>query len=151
MIAANSVSYGVSGVPPPWGRTFDGGISGLAISHSPSGTIQLHVPRAMSRSTSRHHIGHGLTRRHPSTAWHRCRRRAARSRLNPAPGRHAGHPTELSFATVHAGVVSRVAVTTPLFHASVLVDPCQHQIKPISPRGDNAVERGAGGWFFAVA
>lgn len=39
---SDSVSSGVSGVPPPCGRTFDGGISGFAISHSPSGTIQLH-------------------------------------------------------------------------------------------------------------
>lgn len=45
MMAANSVSSGVSCVPPPCGRTFDGGMSGFAISHSPSGTIQLHVPR----------------------------------------------------------------------------------------------------------
>jgi hypothetical protein len=30
----------VSCVPPPCGRTFDGGISGFAISHNPSGTIQ---------------------------------------------------------------------------------------------------------------
>lgn len=48
MIAANSVSSGVSCVPPPCGRTFDGGISGSAIFHSPSGTIQLHVPRPMN-------------------------------------------------------------------------------------------------------
>lgn len=60
MIAANSVSSGVSCVPPPCGRTFDGGISGSAISHSPSGTIQLHVPRPMLEPTSKAHIGHGL-------------------------------------------------------------------------------------------
>ena len=63
MIAANSVSSGVSCVPPPCGRTLDGGINGLAISHSPSGTIQLHVPRPMTRSTTPHHVGHGLRRR----------------------------------------------------------------------------------------
>jgi len=34
-MAANSVSSGVSCVPPPCGRTLDGGISGFAISHSP--------------------------------------------------------------------------------------------------------------------
>ncbi len=45
MIAANSVSSGVSCVPPPCDRTFDGGISGPAISHNPSGTTQLHLPR----------------------------------------------------------------------------------------------------------
>ena len=61
MIAANSVSSGVSCVPPPCGRTLDGGISGFAISHRPSGTIQLHVPRPITRSTTPHHIGHGLT------------------------------------------------------------------------------------------
>jgi hypothetical protein len=61
MIAANSVSSGVSCVPPPCGRTFDGGISGSAISHSPSGTIQLHVPRPIDSPTSDHHIGHRLT------------------------------------------------------------------------------------------
>jgi hypothetical protein len=52
MIAANSVSSGVSCVPPPCGRTRDGGINGSAISHKPSGTIQLHVPRPMFSSTS---------------------------------------------------------------------------------------------------
>ncbi len=52
MIAANSVSSGVSCVPPPCGRTFDSGISGSAISHSPSGTIQLHVPRPMTSPTT---------------------------------------------------------------------------------------------------
>jgi hypothetical protein len=62
MIAANSVSSGVSCVPPPCGRTFDGGISGFAISHSPSGTIQLHVPRPMNETTTPHHVGHGLRR-----------------------------------------------------------------------------------------
>lgn len=62
MIAANSVSSGVSCVPPPCGRTFDRGINGSAISHSPSGTIQLHVPRPMDSPTSDHHIGHGLRR-----------------------------------------------------------------------------------------
>lgn len=51
-MAANSVSSGVSCVPPPCGRTFDGGISGSAISHSPSGTIQLHVPRPMLSPTT---------------------------------------------------------------------------------------------------
>jgi hypothetical protein len=61
MIAANSVSSGVSCVPPPCGRTFDGGISGFAISHSPSGTIQLHVPRPMNETTTPHHVGHGLS------------------------------------------------------------------------------------------
>lgn len=60
MIAANSVSSGVSCVPPPCGRTFDGGISGSAISHSPSGAIQLQVPRPIPTSTTPHHIGHGL-------------------------------------------------------------------------------------------
>ncbi len=52
MIAANSVSSGVSCIPPPCGRTFDSGISGSAISHSPSGTIQLHVPRPMTSPTT---------------------------------------------------------------------------------------------------
>src|SRR5882757_1334122 len=50
--AANSVSSGASCVPPPCGRTLDGGISGFAISHSPSGTIQLHVPRPIPKSTT---------------------------------------------------------------------------------------------------
>ncbi|MEV3951753.1 hypothetical protein AB0K57_29585 [Streptomyces halstedii] len=50
----------MSCVPPPCGRTFDGGISGSAISHSPSGTIQLHVPRPITSPTIQHHIGHGL-------------------------------------------------------------------------------------------
>ncbi len=44
MIAVNSVSSGVSCVPPPCGRTFDGGISGFAISHNPSGTINSTYP-----------------------------------------------------------------------------------------------------------
>ncbi len=66
MIAANSVSSGVSCVPPPCGRTFDGGISGFAISHNPSGTIQLHVPRPMNETTTPHHVGHGLK---PSSPW----------------------------------------------------------------------------------
>lgn len=39
MMAANNVSSGVSCVPPPCGRTLDGGISGFAISHSPSGGL----------------------------------------------------------------------------------------------------------------
>jgi hypothetical protein len=60
MIAANSVSSGVFGVPPPCGRTRSGGINGFAISHSPSGTIQLQVPRPITGPTSRHHVGHGL-------------------------------------------------------------------------------------------
>jgi hypothetical protein len=60
-MAANSLSSGVFCVPPPCGRTRSGGISGLAISHSPSGTIQLQVPRPMTESTSHHHIGHGLS------------------------------------------------------------------------------------------
>ncbi len=60
MIAANSVSSGVSCVPPPCGRTLEGGISGFAISHNPSGTTQLHVPRPMTRPTTPHHIGHAL-------------------------------------------------------------------------------------------
>jgi hypothetical protein len=47
MIAANSVSSGVSRVPPPCGRTFDGGINGFAISRNPSDTTQLHVPCPM--------------------------------------------------------------------------------------------------------
>lgn len=51
-MAANNVSSGVSCVPPPCGRTLGCGISGFAISHSPSGTIQLHVPRPMYGSTS---------------------------------------------------------------------------------------------------
>lgn len=61
MIAANSVPSGVSCVPPPCGRTFDGGISGSAISHSPSGTIQLHLPRPMFGRTSKTHTEHGLS------------------------------------------------------------------------------------------
>jgi hypothetical protein len=61
MIAANSVSSGVSCVPPPYARTFDGGISGSAISHSPSGTIQLHARRPMTDPTTEPHIGHGLS------------------------------------------------------------------------------------------
>jgi len=59
-MAANSVSSGVSCVPPPCGRTLGGGISGFAISHRPSGTIQLHVPRPMTSPTNDHHVGHGL-------------------------------------------------------------------------------------------
>lgn len=48
-------------MPSPCGRTFDGGMRGFAISHSPSGTIQLHVPWPMlSRATQHHHIGHRL-------------------------------------------------------------------------------------------
>lgn len=47
-------------VPPPCGRTLDGGINGFAISHNPSGTIQLHVPRPMPSSTTPHHVGHAL-------------------------------------------------------------------------------------------
>ncbi len=47
MIAANNVSSGASCVPPPCGRTFEDGISGSAISHNPSGTVRLHVPRPM--------------------------------------------------------------------------------------------------------
>lgn len=61
MIAANSVSSGVFWVPPPCGRTRSSGISGLAISHSPSGTIQLHVPRPMISTTNEPHIGHRLS------------------------------------------------------------------------------------------
>lgn len=53
MRAANSVSSGVSCVPPPCGRTFDGGISGLAISHSPAGTIPLHAPRPHAKTNDR--------------------------------------------------------------------------------------------------
>lgn len=60
MMAANSVSSGVSCVPPPCGRTLGGGISGFAISHSPSGTIQLHASRPIPKSTTPHHVGHGL-------------------------------------------------------------------------------------------
>ncbi|MGX1267118.1 hypothetical protein RKD18_000312 [Streptomyces phaeoluteigriseus] len=48
------------GVPPPCGRTVDGAISGFAISHSPSGTSQRHVPRPIRGSTSLHHVGHRL-------------------------------------------------------------------------------------------
>lgn len=59
MIAANSVSSGVSWVPPPCGRTFNGGISCSVISHGPSGTIQLQVPRPMTCPTSQPRIGHG--------------------------------------------------------------------------------------------
>ena len=77
MIAANSVSSGVSCVPPPCGRTFDGGISGSAISHSPSGTIQLHVPRPMHSPTSDHHIGHGLRTMSDDAAASRSRGRSA--------------------------------------------------------------------------
>ncbi|GGZ19503.1 hypothetical protein GCM10010327_58240 [Streptomyces nitrosporeus] len=51
----------MSCVPPPCGLTLDGGISGSAISHSPSGTIQLHVPRPIPSPTSQAHIGHGLS------------------------------------------------------------------------------------------
>ena len=43
-IAANNVSSGVACVPLPCSRTSHGGMRGSAISHSPSGTIQLHVP-----------------------------------------------------------------------------------------------------------
>lgn len=42
-------------VPPPCGRTLDGGISGS------SGTIQLHVPRPMLSQRPPHHVAHGLT------------------------------------------------------------------------------------------
>lgn len=45
--------------PAARGRTFDGGISGFAVSHRPSGTIQLHVPRPMPGSTTSHHVKHG--------------------------------------------------------------------------------------------
>ncbi len=47
MLAANSFSSDVSGVPLPCGRTLDGGINGFVISRSPSTTIQLHAPRPM--------------------------------------------------------------------------------------------------------
>ncbi|GAA2454845.1 hypothetical protein GCM10010405_43440 [Streptomyces macrosporus] len=61
-MAANSVSSGVSWVPPPCGRTFDGGISGLAISHGPSGAIRLHrlLPHAGRRADR--HMGHALVK-----------------------------------------------------------------------------------------
>jgi hypothetical protein len=60
MIVANSVSSGVCWVPPPCGHTRSSGINGLASSHKPSGTIQLHVPRPMNGPRSDHHIGHRL-------------------------------------------------------------------------------------------
>lgn len=44
IVAANSVSSGMSGLPPPYGRILEGGISGFAISHSPSGTMQHTYP-----------------------------------------------------------------------------------------------------------
>ncbi|GJF24761.1 hypothetical protein SHO565_53250 [Streptomyces sp. HO565] len=40
MFAANSLPSGMSCVPPPCARTFDGGINSSAVSHNPSGTIQ---------------------------------------------------------------------------------------------------------------
>ncbi len=67
MIAANSVSSGVSCIPLPCGCTFGSGISGSAISYSPSGTIQLHVPRPRepaphrTRSTLASPAGRGLS------------------------------------------------------------------------------------------
>lgn len=51
-MAANTVSSGVSCVPPPCGRTLDAGISGFAISHSPSGTIT--PPHALDNDASPH-------------------------------------------------------------------------------------------------
>ncbi|MFE5681477.1 Ig-like domain-containing protein [Streptomyces erythrochromogenes] len=33
-------------------------MSGSAISHNPSGTIRLHVPRPIAKSTKPHHTGH---------------------------------------------------------------------------------------------
>lgn len=59
-MAVSSVSSGVSCVPPPCDRTLDGGISGFAISHSPCGTIQLHVPGPMLSQRPPHHTGHRL-------------------------------------------------------------------------------------------
>lgn len=89
MITANSRSSGLSCLPPRCSRTFDGGISDSAISHSPSGTIQLHVHRPMNNPASDHHIGH-------RSRSHRCRRRSA-SRPRPriagsprGPGRDCG-------------------------------------------------------------
>lgn len=58
-MAANSVSSGVLAVPPPCGRVRCSGISGFAMSHSPSGTIQLHVPRPIPGQRPPHHVGHG--------------------------------------------------------------------------------------------
>ncbi len=63
-------SSGVSCVPPPCGRTFDGGISGLAISHSPSGTTNSTHPapseaqRAAPHMTRSYRGSHGFTRCH---------------------------------------------------------------------------------------
>ncbi|MER5632658.1 hypothetical protein [Streptomyces nitrosporeus] len=47
----------MSCVPPPCGLALDGGISGPAISHNPSGTIQLHALRPYSGT-----LGHSDTR-----------------------------------------------------------------------------------------
>ncbi len=61
-MAANTVSSGVFCVPPPCGRVRCSGISGLVISHKPSGAVQLHVPRLIPEQRPPHHVGHGLSR-----------------------------------------------------------------------------------------
>ncbi|MGP3941850.1 hypothetical protein ACTWQK_19690 [Streptomyces sp. 6N106] len=42
-MAANNVSSGVSCVPPPCGRTLDGGISGFAIPHRLKRLVKLGI------------------------------------------------------------------------------------------------------------
>src|SRR5688500_18285399 len=49
-------------VPPPCRRTRSGGNNGLTMSHSPSGTIQLHPELPMADQQAHHHVGHGLRR-----------------------------------------------------------------------------------------
>ncbi|EDY55633.1 conserved hypothetical protein [Streptomyces sviceus ATCC 29083] len=51
-------------VPPPCGRVRCSGISGFAMSYSPSGPIQLQVPRPIPGHRRPHHVGHGLKAPH---------------------------------------------------------------------------------------
>lgn len=52
MIAAKTASSSMFATPPPWGHTLTGGNNGLAISHSPSGTIHPHCPLPMANTTT---------------------------------------------------------------------------------------------------
>ncbi len=115
MIAANSVSSGVSCVPPPCGRTLEGGISGFAISHNPSGTTQLHVPRPMTRPTTPHHIGHALSSRKANTA-----SSARELRLVPAGGAPLDHRT-------HDVMACQLPLSPPSLRAQGRAHPRLHE------------------------
>lgn len=95
--APKAAARPVSGVPPPCGRTLGGGTSGFAISYSPSGTIQLHLPRPIPRPTAPHHVEPRLSAAvGPSPAavgrCGRCRRRSVRSPSAGAWGRRRRYP-----------------------------------------------------------